>query len=72
MDKVLGVIRHIVTIAGGVLIGIGVMDADQAAALTSNFEAIAGGVLALAGIAASVVAKLKGFKLFGGGDTEAK
>lgn len=66
MDKVLGVVRHIVTIAGGVLIGIGVMDADQAASLTSNFEAIAGGALAIAGIVASVVAKLKSFKLFGG------
>lgn len=70
MDKIFGVVRHVIGLAGGVLIGLGLMDAEQSAALATNVEAISGGILAVVAIGASVIAKLKDFKLFGKKDAE--
>ena len=72
MDKVFGVLRHIVTAAGAVLVGLGISDASQVADLTTNLETIIGAVGVVIGIVSSIVVKLKSFKLFGGNDTAAK
>lgn len=65
MDKVFGVIRHIVTAAGAILVGLGISDASQVADLSTNLETIIGAVGVVIGIVSSIVVKLKSFKLFG-------
>lgn len=70
MDKVFGVIRHLITAAGAVLVGLGISDAGQIANLTGNIETIIGAAGVVIGIVSSIVVKLKSWKLFGaaGGD----
>lgn len=68
MDKVFGVIRHIITAAGAVLVGLGLADASQVADLTNNAETILGAIMTVIGIVSSIVVKLKGWKLFGSND----
>jgi hypothetical protein len=69
MDKIIGIIRHILTFAGGVLIALGVTSEVDWSSVITNFDAIAGAVVTLVGIVASIIAKLKGFSwsgMFGG------
>ncbi len=72
MDKVFGVLRHIVTAAGAILVGLGISDASQVADLTSNVETILGAAMTVIGIVSSIIVKLKGWKLFAGKDEAAK
>lgn len=65
MDKVIGIIRHILTFAGGVLIALGVTSEVDWSSVVTNFDAIAGAVVTLVGIVGSIIAKLKDFTWFG-------
>lgn len=64
MDKVQavwGMVRHVLTFAGGALIALGVVDqVDWTSALT-NLDTIFGAAVAVVGVVASIVAKVKGF-----------
>lgn len=66
MDKIVGVVRHIIGMVGAVLVALGIAEADQMATLSESVSVIAGAVMTVGAIAASVLAKIKGFKLFGG------
>lgn len=59
MDKVLGIVRHIVGGVGAALIGFGFADAETVGQIMPNVEQIVGGVMFLAALAASVYAKVK-------------
>lgn len=66
MDKIMGVVRHVVGMVGAVLVALGIAEADQMATVTESLTVIGGAVLSLAAIGASIYAKVKSFKLFGG------
>lgn len=59
MDKVLGVIRHVVGGIGAALVGFGVADQDTVGQIMPSIEQIIGGVMFLAGVAASIYDKVK-------------
>lgn len=63
METAFKVARHVITLASGVLVGIGVVNSEQAASLLSNYEAIVGAVGAIATIGFVIVKNVKG--LFG-------
>ena len=61
VQAVWGVVRHALTFAGGALVALGVVSqVDWTSALT-NLDTIAGALVAIVGIAASIAAKVKGF-----------
>lgn len=73
MDKVIGIIRHVITLGGGVLVTLGLTDAAAAADLSNQVATIAGSAAIVVSIVASVVAKLKDFSfasIFGGGGSD--
>lgn len=54
MDKILGVVRHLVSAAGAVLLTFGFTDSATVTSALTSFDGLIGSVLALAGIGASV------------------
>lgn len=70
MDKVYGIIRHVLGGAGALLVGLGLSDADTVAQASTNFEAIVGAVTFFAAVGASIVAKIKAGGIFGKKDAE--
>lgn len=66
MDKIttaLGVVRHVLSFAGGALIALGVVSGtDWTSALTS-FDGVTGGVLTLIAVVGSIVNKLRQFNV---------
>lgn len=61
-DKVMGIVRTILAALGGILVAVGVMDADSWGAVVQSVETIVGAVGIIAVGVASVVAKIKGDK----------
>lgn len=59
MDKIVGVVRHVIGIAGGILIGLGLVAEADWTSLLTNFDAVTGGIMAVVAIAASIYAKFK-------------
>jgi hypothetical protein len=61
VQAVWGVVRHALTFAGGALIALGVVDqVDWTSALT-NLDTIAGAGVAVVGVIASIIVKVKSF-----------
>lgn len=60
MDKVLGILRHVITAGGAVLLTFGVTSADTVTTATSSFESLFGAIGVLAGIAGSIYNSIKG------------
>lgn len=59
-DKVMGIVRTILAALGGVLVAIGVMDAESWGAVVQSIETIVGAIGVIAVGVASVFAKIKG------------
>lgn len=66
MDKIIGVVRHVIGIIGGILIGFGLVAEADWTSLLTNFDAVTGGIMAAIAVVASVVAKLKSIGGIGG------
>ena len=56
-DRILGIVRHLLTTFGGVLVSKGTIDAGQ-------LEIVAGGIIAIAGVVWSVMAVPMGSKVW--------
>lgn len=59
-DAIKSTIRYILTVVGGVLVGVGVTDSDTFQSALSNYDAIIGGVIALAAFGHAVYDNIKG------------
>lgn len=55
-----GAARHIIGLVGGVLVGVGVATAEEVNTVLGSYEAIIGGVMAVAAFALSALNKIKG------------
>ncbi len=53
-----GQIRHVASALGGILVAIGVADANEAATLTSGIDAVFSSAMALSGIASIIAGNL--------------
>jgi hypothetical protein len=66
MDKVWGVVRHVVGILGGVLIGFGWVSTVDWSSFLTNLDTAYGGVAGALAIGASIYAKFNGTGGLGG------
>lgn len=60
VDKILGIVRHVVGGLGAALVGFGLASSADVATAATSVDSIVGGALFLVGLVASIVAKIKG------------
>lgn len=60
VQKILGIVRHVVGGIGAGLVGFGFATSADVATAATSVDSIAGGVLFLVGLVASVISKIKG------------
>lgn len=60
MDKIMGIVRHVLTFVGGLLVALGVTSSVDWSSVMTNFDAITGAVVAIVGVIGSIVAKVSG------------
>jgi hypothetical protein len=60
MQKIFGVVRHIIGGIGAGLIGFGFANQGDITQVLTSLDGVVGGVMAIAAVVASVVSKIKG------------
>jgi hypothetical protein len=64
--QIMGIVRHILTFAGGALVALGVTTSVDWSAVLTNFDAVTGGIVAIAAFVASVWSKVSASGGIGG------